>query len=179
MKKIEVPLLKSNRLINFGPVVLVTSSFQGKNNIVSVAWVTPISHDPPLAGISVAAKHFSNKLIKESREFVINIPGQELKEKVEFCGSVRGENIDKFKESKLTPKKASKVKAPLIDECLAHLECRLEDSHEEGDHTIFIGEIISACAAESFLNKDFVVDLNNVKPLQHLGGSNFGTLKPV
>lgn len=179
MKKIEIPLLKSNRLINFGPVVLVTSSFQGKNNIVSVAWVTPVSHDPPLVGISIAEKHFSNKLIKESREFVINVPGNDLKEKVEFCGSVRGENIDKFKEAKLTATKALKLKTPLIDECLAHLECRLVDSHEEGDHTVFVGQVISASALESFLTEDFVVDLNNIKTLQHLGGNNFGTLKTL
>jgi len=179
MKKIEVPLSKFNRLINFGPVVLVTSTLKEKKNIISVAWVTPLSHEPPLVGISISKKHFTNKLIKESLEFVINVPSRGLLTKVKFCGSVRGEKIDKFKESGLTAKEAKKVKSPIIDECLAHLECKLKHVIDAGDHTLFIGEVIDASASPFFLDKDYTVDLKKVKTLHHLGGSDFGTLKPI
>ncbi len=179
MKKVEIPLSRSNRLINFGPVVLVTSSFQEKKNIVTVAWVTPISQDPPLVGISISNKHFSNSLIRKSREFIINVPTAELKDKVELCGSLRGEKIDKFKEAGLSPAKAKKISSPLIDECAAHLECRLKDAIDEGDHSIFVGETVYASASTSFLNKDFIVDLNKIRTISHLGGSGFGTLNPI
>ena len=179
MNKIEIPLSKFNRLINFSPVVLVTSAAKDKKNIVTVAWVTPLSGAPPLLGIAIAKKHFTNKLIRECSEFVINIPGEELLEKVKFCGSVRGEKIDKFKESGLTAKDAQKIKPPTIDECLAHLECKLSDTIDAGDHSFFIGEVIHASAVEGFLDKEYITDLAKAKTLHHLGGSKFATLEPI
>ena len=179
MNKIEIPLSKFNRLINFSPVVLVTSALNDKNNIVTVAWVTPLSNVPPLLGIAVAKKHFTNKLIKESSEFVINIPGKELLSEVKFCGSVRGEKIDKLKESGLTAKDSKETNSPIIDECLAHLECKLSDTIDAGDHSFFIGEVVHATAVEGFLDKEYIADPAKAKTIHHLGGSRFARLEQI
>lgn len=179
MKKIEIPLSRSNRLINYGPVVLVSTQSGGKRNILPIAWVTPISHKPPILCISVSLANYSNKLIKESKEFVVNVPGKELISKVEYCGGVSGKDTDKFKESGLTPVNSKKIKAPTVDECLAHLECKVIDIVEAGDHTIFLGEVLFPSAVSHFLDKDYLVNLKKVNTLHHLGRGEFGSLKEV
>jgi len=179
MRKSDVPVSRANRLINFGTVVLVTSSHGGRNNIVSLAWNSPISHKPMLVGVAIAKKHFSNELISKSGEYVINIPDAGLVSAVTYCGSVSGRDEDKFGKSGLTAVPGKKVAVPLIDECFAHLECKVVDKVEIGDHTLFVGEVLAASAKEGFLNSDFIPDLSQVKTLSHLGGAEFATLNKI
>ena len=177
MKKIEVPVPKANRLINFGTVALVTSSFGGKQDITPIAWNVPLSHNPMLVGISVANKHFSNQLIDKSGEYVINVPDASLASKVSYCGSVSGRDVDKFKKSGLNQTAPKAVSVPLITECFAHIECKVVQKLKVGDHTFFVGEVLAASAIEGFLNEDFIPDLDKINTMHHLGGSDFGTLK--
>jgi len=171
MKK-EVTLKRSNRLINSGQVILVSCCYKDKANIITLAWNTPFSHNPPLLGISIAKTHLSCELIKKSEEFVVNIPDLKLLQKVVYCGSHHGHDIDKFKEAGLSAMKANRlVKTPLIKECIGHLECRLSDAKEVGDHILFIGEPIFASAEDNLFNETW--DPEKVKLIYHLGGSNF------
>ncbi|MFC1703393.1 flavin reductase family protein [Candidatus Omnitrophota bacterium] len=173
MKK-EVPLSQSLRLINSGNVILVTSSHEDKANIVTLAWSTPVSRTPALAGISVAGKHLSNELIKKSKEFIINIPSFDLLEQVVYCGSHSGRQVDKFSATELSSGKANCLdKTPLINECIGHLECRVRDIYETGDHTLFIAEVMHACAKEGFF-KD-IWDITKAKLIYHLGGKFFAS----
>jgi flavin reductase (DIM6/NTAB) family NADH-FMN oxidoreductase RutF len=126
-------------------VVLVTSVDQaGKPNIITLAWTSILSMNPFLIGISVGPKRYSRKLIIESKEFVVNLPAADLKEACMVCGTKSGRNTDKFKEANLTQMKSVKVKAPRIAECYAWLECRVVRNVETGDHTLFVGEVISS-----------------------------------
>ena len=131
-----------------------------------------MSHKPPLVGVSIAKTHFSSELIEKSEEFAINIPDISLLEKVVFCGSVSGRDVDKFKQAKLSPLKAKRLnKSPLISECIGNLECRLVDIQEAGDHKLFVGEIIYAQAEEGLFNQNW--DTNKIKLIYHLGGKCF------
>ncbi|HOX54616.1 MAG: flavin reductase family protein [Candidatus Omnitrophica bacterium] len=171
MKK-EISLAKANRLINSGALIMVTSCYKDKQNIITLAWNSPLSHNPPLLGISIAKTHLSSELIKKSKEFVVNVPSLDLLDKIVFCGTHHGHDIDKFKEAKLTAVKANRlVNTPLIKECIGHLECLLRDVKEAGDHILFIGEVISASVEESLFNDTWLVD--KVKLAFHLGGSDF------
>lgn len=173
MKK-EIPIQKSNRLINSGQVVLVSSCYKDKANIITLAWNTPLSHNPALLGISIAKTHLSNELIKASKEFVVNVPDLKLLDKVIYCGTHHGHKIDKFKDSGLTAEKANRLtKAPLIKECIGHLECALRDVKEVGDHTLFIGEVVFASAEENIFSE--VWDIDKVKLIYHLGGKDFAS----
>jgi len=93
-----------------------------------------------------------------------------------FCGRASGIDHDKFKEAKLTPLPAKKVKPPIIKECVAHLECKLHSQHTTGDHTIFVGEIVEAYANEEAFKEAY--DLEKAKMVFHLGGNEFATLDP-
>lgn len=170
MKK-DVPLSTANRLINSGPVILVTARREGKSNIITLAWQTPVSHAPPLVAISVGKSRYSHGLIEESGEFVVNIPTHDILNEVVYCGSVSGREVDKFEETALTPEPARKVAAPLIRECVGHLECRLSAAIPAGDHTVFIGEVMGASAEDGLFDGYWVVE--QAKTLHHLGGDMY------
>ncbi len=171
MKK-EVSLIRANRLINSGGVVLVTSGYEKKKNIITLAWDMPLSHKPPLCAVSIATRHYSTELIKKSGEFAINVPSLELLDKVIFCGTHSGRDVDKFKEAQLIAERANKLKnTPLISECIGHLECVVEEEKEAGDHILFIGEVVYASAEEKFFTEFW--DVNKTKLIYHLGGKVF------
>jgi len=176
--KIEINKQNASRLINCGPVVLVTSSYKDKTNITTCAWSMPLSKAPALLAVALAKKHFSSELIKASSQFIVNIPEFKLLDKVMFCGSVSGRDIDKFKEAKLTIGKAhSLMEAPKIAECVASLECSLVDIKEMGDHYLFAGEIIYAEAEDGLFVNNFW-DTNKVELIFHLGSNFFFKSSP-
>lgn len=176
--KIEINKQNAIRLINCSPVILVTSSYKDKTNITTCAWSMPLSKNPALLALSLAKKHFSSELIKASSQFIVNIPEFKLLDKVMFCGSVSGRDIDKFKEAKLTIEKAhSLAKVPKIAECIAFLECSLVDVKEMGDHYLFMGEIIYAEAENSLFVNDFW-DTNKAELIFHLGSKFFFKSSP-
>ncbi len=169
--KIKIENLKGLRLLNPGPLVLVTSKYQGKSNIVTVAWTSPISHEPPLISISLSTKKYSHTLIGNSKEFTVNIPSVELLEKVLICGSASGREVDKFKESGFNKVPGKKVSSPSIKECFAFLECKVVDSFLCGDHYLFIGEIIHAEVEKKYYDEH--IDIEKIKFINHLGGQYF------
>lgn len=170
--KVEIALKQSNRLINCGEVILVSSASKGKANIITLAWHMPVSQNPPLVAISVAKSHFSHQLIKEAEEFVINIPTMDLLSKVTYCGTHSGSNLDKFEASGLTKEKANRlVKSPLIKECCGHLECCVRDIKDYGDHSIFVGEVIYTTVEDSLFKE--VWEVEKAQLIFHLGGKFF------
>jgi flavin reductase (DIM6/NTAB) family NADH-FMN oxidoreductase RutF len=170
--KVEIPLSKSNRLINSGQLVLVSSAYKDKSNIITLAWNMPLSHKSPLLGISIAKTHLSSELIEKAEEFIVNVPSLNLLDKLVYCGTHSGRDVDKFNQTGLTAKKANRLKlTPLVAECIGHLECYLRDIKEVGDHNLFLGEVIHASAEEDLFLDVWQVD--KVKLIYHLGGKFF------
>ncbi len=175
--RIPISVPQAHRLINHGPVILVSSYHKRKSNIITLAWAMPGSHDPKLMCISVGKTRFSHGLIKESKEFAINVPTAEMKDVILGCGSVSGRKIDKFSKFGLTTITAQSVKVPLIGECAAHLECKVINDFPVGDHTVFTGEVMAASAVEDFLGENRAINLHKFPTLHHLGGKHFGILR--
>ena len=173
MKK-EIPLSRAHRIVNHGPVVLVTTQVEnGSPNIMAVAWIAPVSQVPPLVAISVGNGHYSHRLVSESGEFVVNVPSSSMASKVMVCGKVSGRDIDKFKKARLTPIPAKEVGPPLVEECIGHLECRLDHEVRVGDHTLFIGRVVKAWVEEGLFKETWRIDKEGGKALHHLGGNVF------
>ena len=125
------------------PVMLVSSSYEGKESIITLAWGGTCCSSPPTVGVAIRKNRFSYDLIANSKEFVVNIPTAKMLEEVELCGTKSGRDIDKWKESKFTKKQGSVVKTPMIKECPVSLECKLKQIVELGSHDLFLGEVVA------------------------------------
>ncbi len=168
----EVPRDKVYRLLHPRQVVLVTCAEEGKPNVLTVAWSTPLSFDPPLVGVSIGKNRYSHGVISRSGEFAISIPPASLLEKVKRCGTLSGRNRDKFREVNLTPLPSRRLRAPVVKEGIAHLECRVVKKVEVGDHTLFVGEVVEAYADERVFDGE-KFNPEAVELIYHLGGTHF------
>ena len=156
--------------------VLVTcNDVNGKTNVITIAWHTPISKHPPLYGISVAPSRYSHGLIQKTKEFVVNFAPYKLVDKVNFCGKKSGRNTDKINEVNLTLEPAQKLKTPIIKECFSHLECKLHEILTLGDHTLFIGKVVNIIADKNAFIED-LLDNEKIKPTYYIGGNIFTTI---
>jgi len=177
VKKVNVDLPQAYRLLHPEHTILLSCvNKKGKANIITLAWCMPVSAEPPLLALSIRPTRHSYKMIKTTKEFVINVPTMDIVKETLFCGRRSGKQHDKFKETGLTPSPARMVKPPIIKECVAHLECKLHKKITAGDHIIIVGEILTAYVNEGVFDK--IYDLNKVKPVYHMGGDDFATLTP-
>ena len=129
-------------------VFVISVDSDGKPNGMIAGWNMKCSYDPPLFAVALSGKGNTQKLIRESGEFVIAVPNKSLEEEVKFFGSVSGSKIDKFQESGIATLEAQKVKSPLLKDATINYECKLHQEVEAGDHIIFIGEVVAAHHAE-------------------------------
>jgi flavin reductase (DIM6/NTAB) family NADH-FMN oxidoreductase RutF len=174
-EKVTVNVRSAYRLLHPMHTVLVSCvGKNGKPNIITLAWAMPTSINPPLVAISISPRRHSHTLIEETKEFIVNIPAMDILDETVFCGTTSGRSHDKFKEAGLTPLPAKKVKAPLIEECAGHLECKLHSQCTTGDHTIFVGEIVHANVDKGVFTDSY--DLKKAKMIFHLGGDKYSTL---
>jgi flavin reductase (DIM6/NTAB) family NADH-FMN oxidoreductase RutF len=146
-RKRDFPVDNIRRFLEPGPVVLVSSAWKGKTNIMTMGWHMVMEFSPALVGCLISSANHSYGMIGRSRECVINVPTVDLARQVVGIGNCSGANVDKFKKFKLTAVEAAAVKAPLIAECYANLECRLADGRLRDKYNFFIFEVVKAHAA--------------------------------
>jgi flavin reductase (DIM6/NTAB) family NADH-FMN oxidoreductase RutF len=144
MRKRTFPLSQVYRLLEPGPVVLVTTARKGRVNIMTMSWHTMMEFEPPIVGCVISNRNHTFGILKATKECVINIPTVELAAKVVSCGNTSGQRVDKFKAFRLTPEPASLVAAPRIVECHANLECKVVDTRMVTKYNFFILEVIKA-----------------------------------
>jgi flavin reductase (DIM6/NTAB) family NADH-FMN oxidoreductase RutF len=147
--KKDFPVSQIRQLLEPGPVVLVSSAWKGKSNIMTMGWHTVLEFSPSLVGCVIASDNCSFEMIRKSRECVINIPTADLIDQVVGIGNCSGDKVDKFTRFHLTPAPAAKVSAPLIQECFASLECRIADARLVKAYNFFILEVLQAHVATS------------------------------
>ena len=144
MTKRSLPLSRVYGLLEPGPVVLLTTAARGQANIMTISWHTMMEFEPPLVGCVISSRNYTFHILKKTRECVINIPTRDLVKEAVGCGNTSGRTIDKFKAFHLTPTTATVVKAPLIDECYANLECRVVDASMVNKYNFFVLEVLKA-----------------------------------
>ncbi len=148
-RKKDFPVSNVRRFIEPGPIVLVSSRWKGKTNIMTMGWHLIMEFEPSLIGCYIWDQNHSFEMIRKSRECVINIPTYDLIREVIGIGNCSGEDIDKFEKFALTAEPARIVKAPLIKECYANFECRLEDARLIRKYSLFVFEVVKAHVAVS------------------------------
>lgn len=152
--KSEKRELKPGNMLNPTPVVMVScGSTPDEFNIITIAWCGTLCSDPPLCYISVRPNRHSYPILKERKEFVINLVSYELTERTDWCGVRSGAKFNKFVETGLTPVRGTHVKAPMIFEAPVNLECVVKQVIPLGTHDMFMAEIVAVHADESLFDK--------------------------
>ena len=147
---------------------LITSIGEKGTNVFTVDWVTVISRKPAIVCVSVSPLRYSHKLIKESGEFIVNVPSMEFLEKVNKCGILSGRDYDKFETLGLEKAPSKMLKTEIVKDCFAFLECKVIDARDYGDHTLFVGAVLA-----SYSKKEFS---DSYKPIFHIRGSIYSTM---
>jgi len=179
MNKRKIRCAQGEKFYNYAfpmQAVLVTCNDEDKKtNIITISWQSPISKNPPLYGISVAPDRYSHDLIKKSKEFVINFLPFDFVEKVNYCGTHSGRNIEKIKHSNLTLIPSKEITTPSIQESYSILECKLKESISLGDHTFFIGEVVNISSDEDAFFDD-ILENKYIQPTFYLGKNIYTTI---
>lgn len=147
--KIDLPVANIRRYLEPGPIVLVSSAWRGETNIMTMGWHTVMEFVPSLVGCVIASGNHSFNLVRRSGECVINVPTTALTDEVVGIGNTTGAELDKFAHFHLTAAPATQVKAPLIRECHANLECKLADGSLIERYNFFLFEVVKAHVAPS------------------------------
>lgn len=156
------------------PVVVVScADAAGKPNLVTLAWVGIVCSEPPMLSIAVRPGRFSHPIIKQTREFVVNIPRASQAKAADLCGMISGRSHDKFAAAGLTPEPAKFVRAPLIEEFPVNIECRVRETLSLGSHELFIAEILCVHADEEALDEAGNLAAEELQPLAYVNGEYY------
>lgn len=155
------------------PPALVSCGTVENPNVLTIAWTGIINTKPSMTYISVRPTRYSYPIIKESGEFVINLTTSALCRQTDFCGVRSGKDIDKFVKCGLHAVSASKVSAPLIEECPVSLECRVVEIKPLGTHDMFIAEIVGADIDEKFIDSKGKLNLQQCGLMAYAHGEYF------
>lgn len=162
------------------PVVLVTcGDFSGVKNVFTVAWAGTVCSEPVMVSISVRPERYSYDLIKQSGEFVINLPSRSMVLAVDYCGVVSGKTVDKFQTAGLTPTQSQHVKAPAIGEAPLSLECQVISTISLGTHDLFIAKVLGVQVDERLIDRNGRLDLGKANLISYIHGHYWTMKEPV
>lgn len=164
------------RMLQPGPLALVTTRFRSADNVMTAGWMMPISMHPPLIAVAVHPGRLTHTHITRSEFFALNIPTADLLNAVHTCGIVSGRDEDKFARAGLTPTDAIQLELPLIEECVAHIECGLVQRASIGDHDLFIGRPLAVSAIDSAFNGRWLIEVDEGQLLHHLRADAYASL---
>jgi flavin reductase (DIM6/NTAB) family NADH-FMN oxidoreductase RutF len=164
------------RMLAPGPVALVTTMYHDQPNIMTAAWMQPLSLSPLLISIAVQPSRLTYEFMTKTEVFTLNIPTVDLLSAVHLCGMVSGNEKDKFEATGLTPELGVATEAPLIAECVAHIECEVRDRVSIGDHDLFVALPLRVTADDEAFDGIWKVDGDAGRILHHLGADRYAGL---
>lgn len=175
----SIELSKAYRLLNHGPTVLISSAHNGKQNIMAAAWNMPLDFDPPKVTVVIDKNTYTRELIEASGTFAINVPCVAQIEVVQKVGTNSGRDLqgtDKFAEYGLDTFASTHITAPLLQGCVAWLECKIiPEPHIQNTYDLFVAEVVAACADERvFSNGRWHFEgYPDLRTIHHVAGGHF------
>ncbi len=173
------PTSEASRLLLGGPVVLVTTTWRGRPNVMPLSWHMPLSSDPPLLGIAVEQSRHTAEMISHSQEFALNFPKRPYVHHVQYLGGLRGESVDKFEATQWETFSPTRITSPLLAECAGWIECQVVEVTPVGDHVLFIAEVVAVrIDPESYDEDDrqWRFGEQDDRVLHFMGGNHYATL---
>ena len=156
------------------PVVMVSSAdADGRANIMTAAWTGTISSDPVMASVSIRPERFSNKIIRDTGEFVLNLTTRELAFATDFCGVKSGRDVDKFAHLGLHRLQIPGTGAPGIEESPVCIACKVIRVENFGAHDLFLGEVTGVSVDERYMDESGKFDLAKADLIAYSHGEYF------
>lgn len=153
---------KAGNMLYPVPAVMVSCQRPGeKPNIITIAWAGTVCSSPAMVSISVRPERYSYDILRETKEFVINLTTKELAFAADYCGVKSGREVDKFKEMGLTPCPSKEIKSPGIEESPVNIECKVRDVIPLGSHDLFLAEVAAVGVDEDYLDEKGKFHLND------------------
>lgn len=166
---------KAGNMIYPLPAVMVSVGDEEKSNIITIAWTGTVCTNPAMVYISVRPERYSYEIIKNTKEFVINLTTEELAKATDYCGVKSGRDVDKWKEMNLTKGQAKHLKyAPIIEECPLNIECELVEIKELGSHHMMIAKVVAVQVSDEHMNEKGKFELNKTGLLVYSHGEYLG-----
>ena len=184
MSRISVPLAQAYRLTNHGPTILVSSADSERRNLMAAAWNMPLDFDPPKIAVVIDKRTYTRELIEAAGSFAINVPCRAQAEMVMQVGAGSGRELlgktpdNKFAAFDLPTFAAEKIAAPLVEGCVAWLECKLlPEPHIQATYDLVLGEVVAAWADERvFSNGRWHFEGHDeLRTIHHVAGGAFFT----
>lgn len=173
------PVTVAARILQSGPVVLLTTSDKGTPNVMPLVWHTPLSSRPPLIGVAIEQSRHTAEMVSHSEQFALNIPGRPMLHHVQYLGSMSGSEIDKFEATQLETFVATHLSAPLLRDCVAWVECEVQQVLPVGDHFLYIALVVAVHVDPTAFDERWLLDdaAPDARPLHHLGANMYAVLE--
>ncbi len=153
---------KAGNMLYPVPPVMVSCQRPGeKPNIITVAWAGTVCSEPPMLSVSVRKERYSYDIIRETKEFVVNLTTKDLVYATDYCGVKSGRDVDKFQKMHLTPSPSKTVSAPGIAQSPVSLECKVKQELDLGSHVMFVSEITAVSVDASHMDEKGKFCLND------------------
>jgi len=177
---LTVPLNLAYRLLNHGPVVLVTTRHHGRQNIMAAAWNMPLDFDPPRISIVIDKNTYTRQLLEAAGTFALNVPCVQQIDQVQQVGSSSGRDLpaaaDKFAHYGLSTFASTSIDAPMLNGCVAWLECKLiVESPIQNSYDLFVADVVAAYADERVFSAGHwhFDGHDQLRTLHHVAGGAF------
>ncbi|MSQ36673.1 MAG: flavin reductase family protein [Dehalococcoidia bacterium] len=167
------PVTAAARLLLGGPVALLTTHDRGRDNVMPLAWHMPISARPPLVAVAIEQSRHTAEMVRHSEQFALSLPGRALLHHVQYLASLSGAEVDKFEATQLATFAAAHVEAPLVEGCLAWIECAVQEILPFGDHLLCIALVVAVQVDPQAFDERWLLGDAETRPLQFLGDHHY------
>jgi flavin reductase (DIM6/NTAB) family NADH-FMN oxidoreductase RutF len=172
MEFLDLDLGNFYRVLAPRPTIIVTTiNKKGEVNAAPFSFTMPVSVNPPIIAVASVPSHHTHQNIKETGQMVVNIPSEDILQKLWITGEKFPQGVNEIEKAHLTQMPSLKVSPPWIKECIAHMECTVKIM-ECGDHNLLLGEVLKVGVRKDALKRG-LLDVKVMKPILHLGGKEF------
>lgn len=155
------------------PPVMVSCGDMEKSNIITIGWTGIINSSPTKTYISIRPSRHSYDIVKNSKEFVINLTTEDLVKAADYCGVISGAKEDKFKKCSLTKGESKMLSCPIIQESPINIECKVTDIVSLGTHDMFIADIVNVSVDESLIDEKGKIHFERANLVSYIHGTYY------
>lgn len=176
MEKLEIfdKIEKVVYITQPSPVVLVsTTSAKGIDNVAPFAMFMNCSNKPPMVAIAISPKTDTMENIRETKEFIIGIPKEDMLDKLYKSGEKVPKEVSEFELAHLTPYSSPKLNCKRIKECIVNIDCIFENEIETGNHHLIVGRVVGCDIDQEKYSDDHILLRSNIPNIYHVTGNRF------